>query len=220
MVMSMSVLAIVSTPNLPEAPNSAPRRIAAELPSATIEVVHFDREGFAAVPYLWVRKEGAESLEAVVADDPKILDVDCLDTSDSGTFYKLRWEVDSPLIHCLLEAGGLILEAQGNVDEWNLKLWFEERKAASTFQDCCDDCNVPLEIKRLSSMAEEYSTAPEHLTWAQREALVLAFERGYFDEPRSISQDELGNELEISTNAVGRRLRRGYRNLIEETLVE
>jgi predicted DNA binding protein len=58
------------------------------------------------------------------------------------------------------------------------------------------------------------------LTRAQREALGLAFDRGYFDVPRDGSLDEMATNLDISPQALSDRLRRGQRNLLEVALVE
>lgn len=216
----MSVVALVSTPNTEEAPNSAPRRIVSEVPSIEIDVVHFERDGLAAVPYLWVRQVPPDRFESVVEPDRTIQEVVLLDSGSAGSFYKVRWEVDSPLVLCVLESGGLIMEAHGSTEEWRLTLWFEEQSQASAFQHCCGGANVPLDIRRLSSIAGEYSSSPGSLTESQREILTLALERGYYEEPRSVSQQTLADELGISSNAVGRLLRRGHRNLVREIELE
>ncbi len=151
----MSVLAVVASPNDSEAPCSAPRRIVSELTDIQIDVVHFGREELTAVPYLWVRQVSPTAFESALKADPTILSHTQLDTNGDDAFYKARWEVDSPLIKCLLEAGGVILDAHGSKEDWTLKLWFEEQSLASTFQQCCSESNVPLEIKRLSSILDE-----------------------------------------------------------------
>ena len=56
------------------------------------------------------------------------------------------------------------------------------------------------------------------LTSAQAEALKVAADAGYFDVPRSVSVEELGDRLGISANAASQRIRRGSRTLVHETL--
>jgi len=46
----------------------------------------------------------------------------------------------------------------------------------------------------------------------------LAYERGYFNLPRDVTMEELGEELGISQQAVASRLRRGIRNILAGTL--
>jgi predicted DNA binding protein len=58
------------------------------------------------------------------------------------------------------------------------------------------------------------------LTDTQREALVLAYERGYFGSPRETSLEEVAAELDITQQSLSSRLRRGHRRLIAATLVD
>ena len=53
---------------------------------------------------------------------------------------------------------------------------------------------------------------------AQQEALVLAYERGYFESPHEVTLTELGEELGITQQAVGSRLRNGSKYVIGSTL--
>lgn len=55
-----------------------------------------------------------------------------------------------------------------------------------------------------------------NLTATQRICLDKALEKGYFDDPRSISQTELAEELGISPSAVSRRLRAIEKQLFEQ----
>lgn len=58
------------------------------------------------------------------------------------------------------------------------------------------------------------------VTQKQQEAMQLAREQGYYDEPRTVSLSELGVMLGISQGAVGGRLRRGTGTLIDDTVGE
>ncbi|WP_455565422.1 helix-turn-helix domain-containing protein [Natronobacterium gregoryi] len=49
---------------------------------------------------------------------------------------------------------------------------------------------------------------------------MLAFDRGYFDSPRAVTMEELGDELGISQQAVASRLWRGIDQLLATTLPE
>jgi predicted DNA binding protein len=75
-----------------------------------------------------------------------------------------------------------------------------------------------IEFRRQGRTDPEYpgGNAP---TEEQREALLAAYEGGYFAEPRETSLEELAEELGISPTAVGGRLRRGMRSLVGMTLV-
>jgi predicted DNA binding protein len=75
-----------------------------------------------------------------------------------------------------------------------------------------------IEFRRRGRTDPEYpgGDAP---TEEQREALLAAYEHGYFAEPRETSLEELAGGLDISPTAVGGRLRRGMRSLVGMTLV-
>ena len=52
----------------------------------------------------------------------------------------------------------------------------------------------------------------------QREALVAAYEFGYFAGPREAPLADVAQHLDLSTWATGGRLRRGSRTLLESRL--
>jgi hypothetical protein len=52
------------------------------------------------------------------------------------------------------------------------------------------------------------------LTGAQREAIRVAADRGYFKVPREVSLKEIAEQLGVSEQAVSQRLRRGLGNLV------
>lgn len=216
----MAVLAVLSTPNTDGAPDSTPRRIVSKLPGVEIDVVHFERAGNSAIPYIWMRGASAKEFETVLREDPRISEVHRLERTGDGAFYKVVWDVDSPVIQCVAATNGVIMEAHGRAEQWHLKIWFEDGSDASKFQRCCSDQNVPLRVHRLTSLADARSEDGPAVSQRQYEAMVLAYRGGYFEEPRRVSQEDLAAELGISSSAFGRRLRRGFASLIEETLLE
>lgn len=212
----MSVLLVVSSPNTADAPDSAPRRIVKDAPAVSIEVVQFSLQDMMAIPHIWVRGTKPSAFEATLSNDPHIREFDQLHRSDDGMFYQVKWDVDSPLIHCVVEHNGFVMDAQGTNESWSLMVWFIEKQDASSFQECCISRSIPLEIIRVTTISEVISPDNQLLTEEQRTAFELAYERGYFDEPRRTSQQELAAELNISASAFGSRLRRGYSKLIEK----
>lgn len=210
----------ITTPNNDQAPDSAPRRIVSEFPTIEIEVVQFKQQANTAIPYFWVEGIGANQIEEAVKNDPRLSKLQQLDQSDGRILYKVRWNVDSPLISCSLAANGLVMQAHGIPDEWQIKLWFETGKGASAFQNCCQKRDVPLVVNKVASVDEMTADDPADLSQSQSEIIRLAYNMGYFEVPRSVSQDELAEKLGISSSAVGDRLRRGLANLVEDTLIE
>lgn len=215
----MARLAVISTPNA-GAPDGTPRRIVADLPAVDIEVVQFKRNGPVAVPYFWMQGVPATEFESVLGNDRRITDLQRLERTDAGALYRAEWEVDAPIIHCVASTNGVVVRAHGTVEEWRLRIWFEDGTDTSTFQECCASRDVPLEVHRLKSLTDVLSDGHTNLSQAQHEVMVLAYREGYFEEPRRVSQRELADELDISSTAVGRRLRRGFNSLLEETIID
>ena len=56
------------------------------------------------------------------------------------------------------------------------------------------------------------------LTDKQQATLIIAYNRGYFNSPRDITLEELGEELGITPQAVSSRLRRGMSQILGNTL--
>lgn len=67
--------------------------------------------------------------------------------------------------------------------------------------------------------ADPESAVSTELTDVQREALVAAYEQGYFADPRETSLEELAASLDRSPTAVADRIRRAMKATIERTLV-
>lgn len=216
----MAVVAVLASPNTDSAPDSAPRRLVSALPDVVIELLQFDREASAATLYFLMRGVARAEFEAAVAADPGFSAYQQLERTDDGAVYRVRWTVDSPVIRCLRAAEGIVLRARGTAEEWRLTTWFDSGSAASAFQACCRDRDIPLEVERLTSISDVLADSDPEISERQREALVLAYRAGYFDEPRQVTQAELADELDISSSALGRRLRRGFRNLIQGTLLD
>lgn len=216
----MAVLAALATPNDDDAPDCAPRRIVSGHSDVELVVVQFEQNGTVGVPYVRMRGAPTTAFESTLSADPKIQRFDRLERTPNGTLYKVSWEVDSPLVRCMAGTSGIIVEARGTAAEWRLQIWFEDRADASAFQQCCTARDVPLRVDRLTSLAGVAAESTRSVSERQREALLVAYREGYFDEPRRVSQRELAAELDISSSAVGGRLRRGLANLLEETLVD
>lgn len=53
----------------------------------------------------------------------------------------------------------------------------------------------------------------------QREALILAVERGYFAVPRETKLEEIAEELGITRQAASERVRRGAETVLRKSLI-
>lgn len=215
----MVSVAVITTPNGEAAPDSVPRRVFEVAPDVEIEVESVVPLDDSAIPYFWVWGDDLSTFEAALDAEPQVSAGTRIQRVDGGALYRIEWEVDSPVIECIRRAGGTLMDAHGTVDRWQLTVWFESGEDASTFLECCNVRDAPIDVDRYHSTVREGVDDPPAVTPAQREALVVAYENGYFEGPREITQTDLADCLGVSTAAAGRRLRRGVANLVERQLI-
>lgn len=217
--MVTSVVLECTSPN-EEANDGALRGLVSTCPSVTLEIVDWRGDGPTITLYLWVRNVDYGRFTGAVETEPNLAGVHRLDDHPAGTFVRMDWTVDSPLVACLRSTGGHPHEVVGTSDAWHLSVWFDTADDATAFQRSCHDRGVPITVHEFKSMADELAHDTNSLTTAQREALTLARRHGYYDDPRAITQRELADALDISAPAVSHRLRRGYRALIDDVLLD
>ncbi|UVE48964.1 helix-turn-helix domain-containing protein [Haloferax larsenii] len=166
---------------------------------------------------LWVWGPGASNFDAHTVFDPSLDDVSCLESIPGGALYRFQWDAaQNTLFTALADLDITLLECVGTNESWELRLRAPSHTSLSDLRTRCEAHGISLEFDRITSVAEESAPLGTRLTDDQREALVLALERGYFDDHRRTSLDELGRELDISRQAVSGRLRRAYRTLAEQ----
>ncbi|MGM0590036.1 MAG: helix-turn-helix domain-containing protein [Halobacteriota archaeon] len=88
----------------------------------------------------------------------------------------------------------------------------------SSTHDFCEDHGLAFDIESIRELDGE-PAGRYGLTSDQYDALVTAFERGFFQVPREVTLEDLAGELDISHQALSERLRRGTDALVEDTLV-
>lgn len=161
-----------------------------------------------------------DAFDAAVADDPTVAESRVTVDADEFRVYRILLTSTEHLV--LPEAANLgmrVLYAEGADDGgWLATLEVPELEALHRFREHCADRDVAFSVERLYR-ADDERGAEYGLTSVQRETLVTAYERGYFEAPRETSIDQLGEALEVSSSAVSGRLRRGMRNLVENTLL-
>lgn len=119
-------------------------------------------------------------------------------------------------LEALAVAEAIIERIEVLPDGWRQTGWFADRDAFRTFSSFWQR-TAGFELHRLTR--DDQSKPPgDGLTDRQREALRIAYERGYFAIPRRTSLEDVAAELDISPSSVSERLRRAQTQLIEETV--
>jgi hypothetical protein len=173
------------------------------------------------VPYLWVAGEDAdvETFERAVERDPRVERIVPLDRVDGRTLYRVEWlDAEGDLMTAIREADAVVVEAGGR-ERWQFRLRFPDHDALASFHTFCATHDVSFTLERVYTPAEAAGEARAfELTPEQREALVLALDRGYFATPREVTLSELAAELDISKQALSGRLRRATEQVLHEAV--
>ncbi|SFC77407.1 hypothetical protein SAMN05444422_1283 [Halobiforma haloterrestris] len=190
-------------------------------PSLTVELdrlVAHSRKWI--MPFLWV--SGPESkfdqFDAAVASDPSVQRFDVTDRFPDSRLYKMTWNLEvARTVDTVLDHEGVILEATGQGEKWQLKVRFADRERLAEFHSHFRT-NGDVVLEQLFSPTEPHGGA-FNLTTKQRDALVAAYEGGYYEAPREATATELADDFGLSQQAFSERLHRGTSKLIENTLL-
>lgn len=190
-----------------------------DLPGVTVELERMIPGEAEIVPYFWVRGADVDDVVAEFADHPGVRDIELVDAFDGQYLMRCEWVTEyAGVLTGLSEAGVVLLEAVGTDEEWTFEVRGDSQAAISDFHRYCEDHDIAITVVALYALTP-LETGGE-MTDAQREALSLAFDRGYFETPRETTLSELADELGISQQAFSLRLRRGTRHLIANSSVE
>lgn len=107
-----------------------------------------------------------------------------------------------------------LLSGVATTSGWEFELRFPDGAAASEFKTFLNERAIPHDLRRLYRLSTIPQGATE-LTDEQREALLVAYQCGHFNEPRDATLSELADQLVISPSSVSGRLRQGYEVLVE-----
>ena len=190
-----------------------------QLPDVTVQLERVIPDVNGVVPYFWVRGVETDAIVEQFSDHPGVRDIKLVDQVDNEYLMRCEWVPDyDGVIDALISPEVVLLSAVGTAEEWTFELRGESRGAIAEFREFCHNHDAPVVLTKLQAI--QPLNTKRKLTEAQREALVLAYEQGYFNSPRETSLEKIADELDISQQAVGSRLRRGTRRLIEKGLFE
>lgn len=171
----------------------------------------------AILPFLWVSDGSNDAIERLLRSSAYVTGVTRLVTLEDKALYQLEWTQDvNGVIGALEAAEGVIMEGHGTNTSWSLRLRFTSHERFKEFAERCRDLGIDLTLRAVYNPHPPVATGM--LTTAQREALRIAAEWGYFKVPREVTLRELSEHFGVSEQAVSQRLRRGLDNLVAGSL--
>jgi|AntDeeMinimDraft_4_1070355.scaffolds.fasta_scaffold01356_2 predicted DNA binding protein len=189
---------------------------------ATVELDRVVPTDEAFLPYFWVWDADVDDVvdvADVVREADPLSEMELVDEVDGGGLFRAWWTRDVGGLLAATEAANLTLrKGVGSADGWLFELRAEHPEALSTYQRYLAENDVDAELVRMHELDDDSTTSRYNLTPEQREALLTAYDGGYYDQPTDTDLESLADELSISRSAFSARLKRGYRNLVEATI--
>lgn len=171
------------------------------------------------LPFLWARTDDPSPVEDALSADPSVDSVRIADELDDQVLFNVQWaESFKELIDEIVDHNAAIVEATARESRWRLRLRFAEEEMVSEFQQHFRERGHQFSVEQLLQPTVS-GQRDFGLTAGQREALVEAANGGYFEVPRTMSAEELGDRLGISANSASERVRRGTQTLVDATLL-
>lgn len=150
--------------------------------------------------------------------EPAVRNTRLLEHVGDVALFRAEWHPDADLIRQLREIDVTVVESVGTAEHWRFEVRTEDRETFARFRQAFEDQGIPISLDRLYDLEEVLGDAGGPVTPKQREAVLAAYRRGYFDSPRGVSQEELADQFDVSRRAVSERLRRGLKNPVVATL--
>ncbi|RDI71870.1 helix-turn-helix domain-containing protein [Halopelagius longus] len=189
------------------------------LPGVTVELERIIPARDVVIPYFWVRGVETDDIEGAFSEHSGVKQIQFVDAVADEYLLRVEWALDyDDVLTILTETKIALIEAVGTNKQWTFDIRGDDRQDIAEFQHRCRELEIPIALTKLHALTPIESETEAALTDAQQEALVLAYERGYFNTPRDVTMENLGDELGISQQAVASRLRRGISSVLGSTL--
>ncbi|RDI72824.1 helix-turn-helix domain-containing protein [Halopelagius longus] len=188
-------------------------------PEITIEIEQVVPVNDSILPYFWVRGEPVEHVRKALEERGALESYTLIDNLGDQGLFRAEWNPDvEGILTGIIDAELTVISATGTEDEWTFEFRDEDTAPIAEFQQYCADHGIDVTLGHIHSVGAPTDEGAYGLTTEQREAVLLAYENGYYTTPPETNLGELAEELGITHQSFSDRLRRGVHNLIEETL--
>lgn len=133
--------------------------------------------------------------------------------------YRVTWEGRARrLVQRIVAEDATLLSARAQQGQWHFRFVAPDRDAFGRAYDAIKELGCTPDCRSITTFEGE-RVGRSALTEPQRDALVAAFEAGYYNIPRDATAKEVADTLAISHQALSERLRRAQSQLVETELI-
>lgn len=171
--------------------------------------------------FWWVSDRPIPDVEAALDADPTVGVARRVCDHDDRALFRVEttsFPADQPLVFSTLRAHDATTDgATRDADGLHLRARFPSRDALDGFVEAAGDIAGGVEVHRL--YAEDGGGAVgRELTDRQRDALELAFERGYYETPSQVTLDALADEVGVTPQTLSRHLRVAVEKVVADAV--
>lgn len=170
----------------------------------------------------WLEEDDPEAFEAALADDRTVADAARIVGTEHGCQFQVTYSRPYPgtrVYDAAVRTDGVFVSGHAGGEQWTLRYRFPDRKSLAEFRTACADLDLDLSATPVREHEQIPHAQTHGLSGPQREIMLLATRKGYFEVPRGSTLADLANELDISSQAASERLRRGLDSLVERALL-
>lgn len=190
-----------------------------QLPDVSVELERIIPARNVVIPYFWVRGTVVDDVQAAFSEHPGVERIQFIDSIKDEYLLRVEWDAKyNGVLTTLAETEVVLIKAVGTNTGWTFDIRGDTRSDIADFQSLCRELGIPITLTKLQALTPIETGSEAALTDTQQEALVLAYQRGYFESPREVTMEEIGDELGITEQAVASRLRRGIKHVLGNTL--
>jgi predicted DNA binding protein len=195
------------------------------LTAGTETHIEFERivpVGTNVIPLFWVWNTDLDQFERRVRMDEQVQELKEIEEVNDRRLYLLNWDIpENGFFEGFTAAETIIRSAYGyDTQAWEFEILFPTQEDLTTFHNHCRENDIQYTLGQMHTLTEAGDQLlGSVLTEKQRNALVLALHRGYFQTPRQTTLSELAEEFDISQQSLSDLIRRGNETLLEHALL-
>jgi predicted DNA binding protein len=158
------------------------------------------------------------SFERALETDATIREATLFSAAADRRVYRLRPASDVvPFFPAAADIGVRVLDVKSGTDGWVVRIQMLSREPLIELRKACLEHGTTFRVRQLYDGDPDANSDETRLTGRQRDTVLTAYQSGYYNVPRGISQGELAEKLDVSTSAISQQLRRATRQLIAST---
>jgi predicted DNA binding protein len=167
--------------------------------------------------FFWAAGEDLDAFAAALEDDSTVSDLQRLSEAGGRVLFRVQVSAETEVVPYpeWVKLGAEALSGRYYDGQWHNRMRFPDRASLQEYRAFCEESAIGFSLHRLYDANGETAAPRDGLTDEQREVFRLAYDRGFFEIPRQVTLDDLGQELGISNQSVSERLHRGYARLVE-----